>query len=149
MDKYIISGYKPQSMFRFFEDISKIPRGSGNEIKIADYLCAFADSRGLFFIRDEINNVFIRKPAAEEYADRPPVLLQAHSDMVCEKNSGTAHDFEKDSLDLYVDNGILRARSTTLGADDGIGVALILALLDEKTSLPELECLFTDRKSVV
>ncbi|MGM9637373.1 MAG: beta-Ala-His dipeptidase [Eubacteriales bacterium] len=141
---YLISGYEPASLFRYFEDICKIPHGSGNEEKIADYLCDFARSRGLFFLRDDLNNVFMRKDATVGYEDHPPVLLQGHMDMVCEKNKDTVHDFEKDPLDLTIENGWLRAKGTTLGGDDGAAVAMMLAALsDESLPHPMLECLFT------
>lgn len=144
--EYIIKGRKPEGVFRFFEEISRIPRGSGNEKGISDYLEAFAAERGLFVIHDEINNVFIRKAATKGRENEPSVMLQAHTDMVCEKNENTVHDFLKDPLDLYLDESgnILRARGTTLGADDGIGVALMLCILDSsEISHPEIECLFT------
>lgn len=141
---YLISGYRPESLFHYFEDISRIPRGSGNESGIADYLCDFARSRGLFCLRDKENNVFMRKEASPGYADHPAVLLQGHTDMVCEKNAGTVHDFLRDPLDLYIEDGWLRARGTTLGGDDGAAVAIMLALLDDGgLAHPMLECLFT------
>ena len=141
----VINGYRPQKLFSFFEEITKIPRGSGHEEKIAAWLCEFAKERGLPCIRDEMNNVFITCPASKGYENEPPVLLQGHTDMVCEKNSDVEFDFENDPLDIYIDeNGFLRARGTTLGADDGVAVATMLALLDgECAEHPALECLFT------
>ena len=131
-------------MLRFFEEICAIPHGSGNEGAIADYICNFAKERGLYFYRDDENNVFIRKPATEGYENVPAILLQGHTDMVCEKNSDSKHNFLTDPLDIYVENGKLRARGTTLGADDGAGVAAMLAILDSSDlSHPLLECLFT------
>lgn len=142
--EYIIHGRKPESLFRFFEEISAIPRGSGNESGIADYLEAFAASRGLECVRDGINNVFIKMKGSVGREAEPAVLLQAHTDMVCEKNEGVVHDFERDGLELYLDGKYLRARGTTLGADDGIGVVTMLAILDgELESHPPIECLFT------
>jgi len=142
--KYIIEGRKPEQIFRFFEEISAIPHGSGNEKEIADYLEKFAKERGLFFIHDEIHNIFIRKPATNGRENEPPLLFQAHTDMVCEKNADTIHDFMTDPHELYLDGKYLRARGTTLGADDGIGVTIMLALLDGAVeSHPEIECLFT------
>lgn len=141
---YLISGYTPASLFRYFEDLCAIPHGSGNEAGVAEYLCDFAKSRGLFCIRDTANNVFIRKKASAGYEDHPAILLQGHTDMVCEKNADTVHDFERDPLDLYIEDGWLRARGTTLGGDDGIAVAMMLAILDDTTlNHPMLECLFT------
>lgn len=134
-------------MFRFFEDICSIPHGSGNEEKIADYIENFALKRGLYCYRDSYNNVFVRRPASLGYEDRDAILLQGHSDMVCEKNDDTVHDFEKDSLNLYVKDHYLHARGTTLGGDNGVAVALMLAALDEKNlKSPELECLFTSEE---
>ncbi len=139
----VMKDREPISVWKHFEAISRIPRGSKNEAEVAGYIEAFARERGLFCIRDEHNNVFVRKPAAPGYEDAEPVLLQGHTDMVCEKNGDTVHDFEKDPIELRVDGDYLRANGTTLGADDGIAVALMLALLEEEHPAPELECLFT------
>lgn len=142
--EYIIKGRNPSSVFRFFEEISAIPRGSYNEAAIADYLVAFAEERGLFVYRDIHNNVLIKAPATKGQEARAPILFQGHTDMVCEKNSDVEHDFLKDPLKLWVDGDLLRARGTTLGADDGIAVATMLALLDgEIPEHPAYECLFT------
>lgn len=141
--EYIIKDREPKRLFEIFEEISAIPRGSGNEKQIADYICTFADRLGLFCVRDKVNNVFIRKSAGKGYEDRPSVLLQGHTDMVCEKNAGTIHDFTKDPLKLRVKDGFLSADGTTLGADDGVAVAMMLALLESDEAMPELECLFT------
>lgn len=131
-------------MFHYFEEISRIPRGSGNEKGIADYLVAFADARGLECYRDGENNVFIKMKASAGRENEDPVLLQGHTDMVCEKLPEVEHDFLRDPLKLYVEDGWLKARGTTLGADDGIAVAAMLALLDgASVSHPALECLFT------
>lgn len=141
---YVIKGYKPEKLFNYFEDISAIPRGSGNEKAIADFLVTFAKNRDLFCIRDEHNNVFIRKNASVGYEDLPAIMLQGHTDMVCEQNEGTGHDFETEGLDLYVENAWLKARGTTLGGDDGVAVAIMMAILDDNTlQHPTIECLFT------
>ena len=142
---YIIEGYRHTSFFHYFEDISRIPRGSGNEAGIAAFLKAFADERGIFCVVDELYNVFMRKPATAGYEEVAPILLQGHTDMVCEKNADSDHDFLKDPLDLYIDKkGMLRAKGTTLGGDDGVAVALMLSLLDDESfEHPMLECLFT------
>lgn len=140
----VIHGYEPSKLYRYFEEISAIPRGSGNEGAIADYLVDFAKKRGLFCLRDELNNVFIRKAATPGQEGRPAVLLQGHTDMVCEQNEGTGHDFETEGLELYIEDGWLKARGTTLGADDGVAVAVMLCALDDpELSHPVLECLFT------
>ena len=142
--EYIIKGRKPEQIFRFFEEIAAIPHGSGNEKGIADYLEKFAADRDLFCVHDEIHNIFIKKPATKGRENEPAVLFQAHTDMVCEKNADTVHDFLTDPLELYLDGKYLRARGTTLGADDGIGVTTMLALLDGAVaSHPAIECLFT------
>lgn len=141
---YIINGYSPATLFHYFEDISAIPRGSGNERAIADYLCAFAEEHSLEFLRDDSNNVLIKKPASNGYEDHPAVMLQGHTDMVCEKNGDVEHDFEKDPLKLKITDGWLSATGTTLGGDDGAAVAMMLSILDDATlSHPTLECLFT------
>ena len=130
--------------FEFFKEISEIPRPSGEEEKIADYLCEFARARGLFCLRDKFNNVFIRRKASAGCENLPSVMLQSHTDMVCESEPGTAHDFTKDKLKLNIEDGRVRAEGTTLGADDGAGVAVMLDILDDKTlTAGEIECLFT------
>ncbi len=134
----------PERLYRRFEEICAIPRGSGSESGIADYLCAFATARGLPFARDEANNVAIYAPASPGYEDEPPLALQAHSDMVCEAEEGVRHDFSRDPIIPVFDRGVVRASGTTLGADDGAGVAIALALLDDETAPhPPLTCLFT------
>ena len=140
---YVIKGRKPESMFRFFEELSAIPRSSGNETAASDYLEAFAAENGLDCYRDEVGNLFIKREASPGKEDRPAVLLQSHIDMVCEKNAGTDHDFSKDPLKLRVNGDILTATGTTLGGDDGIGVAAMMSALVEDIPHPALECLFT------
>ena len=147
--EYVISGRKPASVFRFFEEISAIPRGSYNEGGIADYLVDFAKARGLESYRDELNNVLIKAPATKGQEGRAPILFQGHTDMVCEKNADVEHDFLRDPLKLWVDGNLLRAKGTTLGADNGIAVAMMLALLDgEIAEHPAFECLFTTAEEV-
>lgn len=139
-------------LLRFFEEISSIPRPSFHEEKIADYLCAFAAERGFEFYRDDIHNVFIKMKGSKGRENEPAVLLQGHSDMVCEKNEDTVHDFMRDSLKLYVENGSIRAKGTTLGADNGDAVAVMLYILDgaegNLPSHPPIECLFTVSEEV-
>ena len=146
--EYIIKGYQPQKLFEYFEEICAIPHGSGNEAGIADYLVAFAMSHGLAYHRDAVNNVFIKAPATKGLEDRPAILLQGHTDMVCEKNNDTVHDFLRDGLKLFVEDGWLGARGTTLGGDDGIAVAMMLAILDGQMPHPAVECLFTVEEEV-
>ena len=132
-------------MFELFEEICKIPHGSDNEAQIAEYIADFAKERGLWVYKDEANNVLVRKSATKGRENEPMILLQGHTDMVCEKDGNVNHDFTSDALKLYVDSeGFLRAKGTTLGADDGVAVALMLAVLDGAIeSHPALECLFT------
>ncbi len=147
--EYVIKGRRPASLFRFLEEISAIPRGSYNEEGIADYLIAFARERGLDVYRDQFHNVLIKRPATEDRVGEAPILLQGHTDMVCEKDADSTHDFTKDSLRLWVDGEMLRATGTTLGADNGVAVAIMLSLLDgEIPSHPPIECLFTSAEEV-
>ncbi|MBE6595940.1 MAG: aminoacyl-histidine dipeptidase, partial [Ruminococcaceae bacterium] len=142
--KSLFEDLSPLAPFRFFEEISAIPRASGNEAGIAAYLMRFAGSRGLSCCEDAIHNVLIQKPASPGREGEPALLLQCHTDMVAEKHGHVAHDFEKEGIHLLREGNILRADGTTLGADDGFGVALILAVLDDaELSHPALECLFT------
>lgn len=145
---YVVQGYEPKRLFEYFEEICAIPHGSGNESAIADYLVAFANERGLACHRDAVNNVFIKAPATKGLEDRPAILLQGHTDMVCEKNNDTEHDFTRDGLKLFVEDGWLGARGTTLGGDDGIAVAMMMAILDGQTPHPAVECLFTVEEEV-
>ena len=119
-----------ERIFRFFEEISEIPHGSGNTRMIADYLVKFAKDRSLEYMRDEYDNVVIRKGATKGYEGRPGVIIQGHLDMVAEKTPDSAKDMEKEGLELYRDGDLIRARGTTLGADDGVSIAYGLALLD-------------------
>ena len=140
--EYVVKGYEPRAVFEIFEDLCAIPHGSGNEKGIADYIEAYAEKRGLFVLRDETGNVFVRKNGTEGYENTPAILLQGHMDMVCEKNSDSDHDFLRDGLKLSVKDGQLWADGTTLGADNGIAVAMMLAILDTENH-PTIECLFT------
>ncbi len=147
--EYQVNGRQPAAMFRYFEDISAIPRGSGNEKAVSDFVCRFAEERGLSWHQDELYNVVVKKPGSKGCETLPPVMLQGHLDMVCEKNADCPHDFEKEGLALEVCNGFLTAKGTTLGGDNGIAVALMLALLEEDTLRhPPLECVFTVQEEV-
>lgn len=135
---------KPQEVFHFFEEICQIPRPSKKEELIRAYLRKFATERKLTFKEDHIGNILISKPATAGYEDRQTVILQSHIDMVCEKNNDTVHNFDKDPIQTYVDGEWLKAKGTTLGADNGIGVATELAILDAKNiEHGPIECLFT------
>ena len=142
--EYKITGYKPEKLFHYFEDISAIPRGSRDEKAISDFLVAFARERDLWVYQDDVYNVIIKKPASAGAEDAPAVMLQGHIDMVCDKLAGVEHDFEKDGIDLVVKDGVLTANGTTLGADNGVAVALMMTVLDDDTLVhPALECVFT------
>ena len=146
---YKITGYKPEKLFHFFEDISAIPRGSANEKAISDYLVAFAEERNLWYHRDALFNVIIKKPASAGAEEKPAVMLQGHTDMVCEKLADVAHDFTTDPLDLIIKDGVLSANGTTLGGDNGAAVACMLAILDDDTlTHPALECVFTTQEEI-
>ena len=133
----------------YFNEIAKIPHGSYDEERIADYVYKFGLERGLESYKDPSNNVIIYKEASKGYENSAPLLLEGHMDMVCEKNKDSNHDFKKDPLDLYVEDGWLKAKGTTLGADDGTGVAYMLAILaDDTLSHPKLECVFTVEEEV-
>lgn len=147
--EYKITGYKPEKLFHFFEEISAIPRGSGNEKGISDYLVKFAHDRGLWVYQDDAYNVIIKKGGSKGAENRPAVMLQGHIDMVCEKVAGVEHDFEKEGLDLVVEDGVLTANGTTLGADNGVAVALMLMVLDDEDIVhPPVECVFTTEEEV-
>ncbi len=145
----LFEGLTPSAPFRFFAEISAIPRPSSHEGAIADYIEAFAAARGLWYYRDAANNLLVKKPASADRIGAPTVLLQAHTDMVAEKNEGTVHDFLTDGLRLCREGDLLFAKGTTLGADDGFGVAYMLAVLDDSSlSHPPLECLFTTEEEI-
>lgn len=140
--EYILSTEKPHQ--KFFEEISRIPRKSFYEQAVSDYVAAFAEERGLWYYQDSIGNVIIKKPGARTFEKSEPVMLQAHLDMVCEKEIGSSFDFLTEPISLTVEDGWLKAGDTTLGADDGAGVALMLAILNDRTAEhPPLECVFT------
>lgn len=142
MDK--LRNSKCSEVFGYFEELSAIPRGSGNERQISDHMVEFARKHGLEVIQDKAMNVIIKKPAAPGYEGAPTVILQGHLDMVCEKNKGTVHDFEKDPIRLKVVDDMIYAEGTTLGADNGIALAYALTLLASKDiPHPALEVLFT------
>lgn len=140
----VLENLEPKKVFEYFEQICRIPHGSGNTKEISDYLVRFAQEHSLAYVQDEMNNVVIFKPGTAGYEDAPAVILQGHMDMVCEKRPDVEHDFEKDGLKLSVENGYIHANGTTLGGDDGIAVAYGLAVLDSTDlSHPPLEVLIT------
>ena len=147
---YKINGFEPAALFRNFEDFSAVPRGSFHNEKISDFLVKFAKDRGLEVYQDEALNVIIKKPGQNGGEGKPPVILQGHMDMVCEKVHGCGHDFETQGIDMYVtEDGWLTANGTTLGGDDGIADATMMTLLDDDTlTYPPLECVFTTDEEV-
>ena len=139
-----LSHLHPERVFHYFEDICGIPHGSGDTRRISDYCVAFAESHGLWYRQDELNNVIIKKPATIGYEDHPAVIIQGHLDMVCEKAPDCDIDFTADGLNVDTDGEWVFAHGTTLGGDDGIAVAMALAVLEsEDIPHPPLEILFT------
>ncbi|MGN1345797.1 MAG: beta-Ala-His dipeptidase [Eubacteriales bacterium] len=135
---------EPKKVFTYFKNLSDIPRGSGNEANAAEYVYRTALALGHDAVMDSAHNVFVRMKAAKGYEKHAPVLLQGHLDMVCEANRDTVHDFQTDPIRLILDGDRLHADGTTLGADDGVAVATMLALLDSpELPHPPIECLFT------
>lgn len=140
----ILANLEPKSLFKFFEEILSIPRPSKHEEKMTEYLINWAKERNLEYVSDQIGNVIIRKGATKGKENSPWVCLQSHIDMVCEKNSDKDFDFEKDAIVPKIEGEWLKADGTTLGADDGIGVATALAILDANDiEHGPIECLFT------
>ena len=124
-----LDNLNPKSLWYYFEEICQIPRPSKKEEKIIKYLLNFAENNSLKSKKDKVGNVLIIKPASKGYETKPSIVLQSHLDMVCEKNEKTKFDFDKDPIQVFVENGWVKAHGTTLGADDGIGIAAQLATL--------------------
>ena len=141
--KITLKQAKAQNVWEYFRQVSAIPRCSKNEKQIMDWLKGLAKSRNLACRSDDVDNVIIELPATKGFENSPAIVLQSHVDMVCEKTPESKHDFTKDPIELVERNGWVTANGTTLGADDGVGVALALALIDEKIPHPKLELLFT------
>ena len=149
MEAYKLKGLEPAAVFGFFEAIASIPHGSWNTGKLAQYLVGFAKERQLRCIHDTYGNVIIFKDASAGYEDHPPVILQGHLDMVCEKDPDSTIDMTRDGLDLTHDGERVWAKGTSLGADDGLGMAYILAVLDDPTlPHPPIEAVFTNEEEV-
>ena len=139
-----LDSLKPLNVFKYFEEICNIPHGSENMNAISEYCVKFAEKHSLKCIRDDANNVIIFKSATVGYENSEPVILQGHLDMVCQKTEDSTIDFMNDGLDLYVDGDFVKARGTTLGADNGIAVAMILAILEsDNLAHPEIQAVFT------
>ena len=140
---------KYEKLITFFKELSKVPRNSKKEEKISEFLCDFAKERNLWYRKDNFNNVLIKRKASIGYENRKVIMFQAHTDMVCEKTKDSTHNFDTDPIEIIDEGDILRAKDTTLGADDGIGVAYLLLLLDDKDiKLPAIECLFTTQEEI-
>ena len=143
----VLNNLNPSLVFKYFEEISQIPRGSGNEKEISDYLYKFAKDLNLEVVQDDYLNIIIKKPATKGYENCPGVILQGHMDMVCEKNKDVDHDFEKDPIELKIVDDMIYANGTTLGADNGIAVAMSLAILaSNDLAHPALEVLITSNE---
>lgn len=145
----VLDGLIPEKVFYYFEELSKIPRGSGNTAAVSNYCVKFAKEHGLEWYQDEFENVIIIKPAAPGYENSDSVMIQGHLDMVNEKIAESTHDFNKDPLKLIVEGDWITADGTTLGGDDGIAIAYALAILDsDNIAHPRLECVFTTDEEV-
>lgn len=140
----VIKGLKPEALWRYFYELSRIPRDSRKEAKAADYVISVAKKLNLNYKQDSAGNVIISKSGSPGHENSPTIVLQGHLDMVCEKNKDSEHDFEKDPIKLKRDGNFITADGTTLGADNGIGIAAALALLESKDIVhPPLEAIFT------
>ena len=145
----ILKELQPAKVFQYFEEICNIPHGSGNTKQISDFCVEFANKQGLNVVQDEVNNIIIYKNASKGYENAEPVILQGHLDMVCQKTEDCTIDFTKDGLDVYVDGDYLKAKGTTLGADNGIAVAMMLAVLEDASlAHPPIEAVFTTGEEI-
>jgi dipeptidase D len=139
-----IRNLEPKNLWNKFADLNAVPRPSKKEDRVIQFMKDFGNNLGLETFEDEIRNVIIRKPATSGMENRKPIVLQGHLDMVHQKNADTVFDFDTQGIDMYVDGDWVRARGTTLGADNGLGVAMIMAILESKTiQHPDIEALFT------
>lgn len=144
-----LEGICPEAVFKYFEEISAIPRGSGHRIKIADLCEDFAKENGLKVYRDSANNVVIYKGASVGYEDAAPIIIQGHLDMVWQKNEDCKIDLENEGLNLFVNGDYIGADGTTLGADNGIAVAMTMAILaDDSICHPPIEAVFTSDEEI-
>lgn len=140
----VLAGLTPEKVFYYFEEISRIPRGSGNVEGISDYLAAFAKEQGLYYVQDEMKNIIIIKEASAGYEEEPAMILQGHMDMVAVKKPDSAKNLEKEGPELAVEGDMIYAKDTSLGGDDGIAIAYCMALLSEKDiPHPRLEVALT------
>ena len=145
----VLGALEPKKVFKYFEEISAIPRGSENMEGIAKYCMDFAEKHSLKAVRDKANNVIIYKKAAPGYEKAEPIILQGHLDMVCQKTEDSQIDFEKQGPEIVIDGDFIKAKDTTLGADNGIAVALIMAILEsDSISHPPIEAVFTTDEEI-
>ena len=139
-----IRNLEPKALWNKFADLNEVPRPSKKEERVIEFMKKFGESLGLETFEDEIRNVIIRKPATPGMENRKTIVMQGHLDMVHQKNNDTVFDFDKQGIDMYVDGDWVRARGTTLGADNGLGVAAIMAILESKDiPHPAIDALFT------
>ncbi|SDG72337.1 dipeptidase D [Bradyrhizobium sp. Rc2d] len=145
----VLADLKPEVFFRYFEEISRIPRGSYNEKQVSDYIAKFARDRGLECYQDDIHNILVKKPGTSGYENASPLIFHGHTDIVCESDEGVEHDFEKQGIKLRIDGDFIHGTGTTLGADNTVGVALALSVLDAKDiPHPPLEVVLTVQEEV-
>lgn len=143
-DMAVLENIEPREVMRFFEELSSKHRCSQHEKDATDYIAAFADERGLEYHRDNLDNIIVKKPGTPGYESAPTVILHGHIDMVCKLDEGVTHDFATQGVTLKVDGDRIRAEGTTLGADNGLGISYMLALLDSSDiPHPPLECVMT------
>ncbi len=139
-----IAALEPQALWENFARLNAVPRPSKKEAQVQAFMRSFLEELGLDYVQDEIGNIIAQKPASPGYENRKKVVLQAHLDMVCQKNADTDFDFEKQGINMHIDGDWVKAQGTTLGADNGIGVAAIMAVLASSSiPHPPLEALFT------
>ena len=145
----VLTGLYPQRVFDYFEELTRIPRGSGNEKAVSDYLVSFAKEHDLFYVQDTANNVIIIKEASAGYEAVEPIIMQGHMDMVAVKDADCPLSLEHDALALAVEGDTIYAKGTSLGGDDGIALAYALAVLEDETLChPRLEAVFTTDEEV-
>ena len=136
----VIEGLEPKLVWKHFYEISQIPRGSGNEEAVGKYIISVAQRNNLEYKKDDLGNIIVSKPATSGMENSTGTVIQGHTDMVCEKNNETVHDFLTDPIKLMKDGEWLKADGTTLGADNGIGVCYALAVMDEKAIAQRIWC---------
>ena len=145
----VLSSLQPEAVFRYFEELAGMPHGSGNTAAVTEYLKKFAEDHGYRCRADEKGNVVIFADGSEGYEEAPAVILQGHMDMVCVKKADCTHDFTSEPLKLAVDGDLILAEGTSLGGDDGVAVAYMLAILDDPSiAHPPLDCIFTTDEEI-